>query len=60
MPPVNIALAAWTMNWPALLILAVAAVLYVKGLIAAKRRDIRWPLWNSFAFFVLASAALPC
>jgi len=53
MPPVNIALAAWTMNWPALLILAVAAVLYVKGLIAAKRRDIRWPLWNSFAFFVL-------
>lgn len=41
------------MNWPALLILVAAAVLYTKGLVAAKGRGIRWPLWNSFAFYVL-------
>lgn len=53
MPPLNVALGAWSMNWPALLILVAAAVLYVKGLAAARCRGIRWPLWNSFAFFVL-------
>lgn len=41
------------MNWPALVILVAAAVSYSKGLAAARRREIRWPLWNSVAFFAL-------
>ena len=53
MPPLDAVLGAWSMNWPALVILIAAVALYSRGLIAAKRRDIRWPLWNSFAFFAL-------
>ncbi|MEZ2391469.1 cytochrome c oxidase assembly protein [bacterium RCC_150] len=53
MPPLNVVLTAWTVNWPALFILVSAAVLYSKGLIEARRRNIRWPLWNTLAFFVL-------
>ncbi len=41
------------MNWPALVILVAAAISYSKGLVAARRRGIRWPLWNSIAFFAL-------
>lgn len=53
MPPVDAVLGSWSMNWPALVVLVASIALYSKGLIAAKRRDIRWPLWNSFAFFAL-------
>lgn len=53
MPPLGVVLGAWTMNWPALIILVLAAFFYSKGLVAARRRNLRWPLWNSIAFFVL-------
>jgi len=49
----EVVLGAWSMNWPALVILVGAVILYSKGLVAAKRRDIRWPLWNSISFFAL-------
>src|SRR5438094_6443568 len=53
MPPLSVVLGAWSVNWPALVILIAAVILYSRGLLAAKRQDIRWPLWNSFAFFAL-------
>jgi len=53
MPPLNVVLGAWTMNWPALVILVAAATAYSRGLLVARRRAVRWPLWNSIAFFGL-------
>ncbi|WP_427136260.1 cytochrome c oxidase assembly protein [Pseudarthrobacter sp. S9] len=53
MPPLNVVLTSWTLNWPALALLVPAAVLYGRGLRAAGRRGIRWPWWRTLTFYVL-------
>ena len=53
MPPWDVVLTSWTVNWPAVALLIPAAVLYARGLRAAGRRGIRWPRRRIVAFYVL-------
>lgn len=53
MPPWDVLLSSWTLNWPAVAALVPAAALYARGLRAARRGGIRWPLWRTLAFYVL-------
>ena len=53
MPPWDVVLTSWTLNWPAVAVLVPAAVLYARGLRAAGLRGIRWPWWRTLTFYVL-------
>ncbi|MGY2747746.1 cytochrome c oxidase assembly protein [Arthrobacter sp. UYCu723] len=53
MPPPDVVLASWTLNWPALALLVAAALLYGRGLRTARHRGIRWPWWRTLTFYVL-------
>jgi putative membrane protein len=53
MPPWDVVLSSWTLNWPALAIVAAAAVLYGRGLRAARRQGVRWPWRRTLTFYVL-------
>lgn len=51
MPPLDVVLGSWTVNWAALTMLAVAALLYARGLRAARRLGVRWPAWRAAVFY---------
>ena len=53
MPPLLTYLTAWHLDPIALVVLLVAAVVYARGLLAARRRGIRWPLWRILGFYAL-------
>lgn len=53
MPPWDVVLSSWTLNWAALAVLIPAAALYGRGLRAARRRGIRWPWRRTAAFYLL-------
>ncbi|MEO5321049.1 cytochrome c oxidase assembly protein [Arthrobacter sp. CC3] len=51
MPPWDVVVSSWTLNWPALAITVAAAALYALGLRTARRRNVRWPWWRTMIFF---------
>lgn len=53
MPPWQVVLTSWTLNWTALLILVPAALLYAWGIATSRRRGRHRPLWRTLAFYVL-------
>ncbi|XAZ30221.1 cytochrome c oxidase assembly protein [Paenarthrobacter ureafaciens] len=53
MPPLDIVLTSWTLNWPALALLTTAVLLYARGLRAARQRRIRWPWRRTATFYAL-------
>ncbi|MEN8582408.1 cytochrome c oxidase assembly protein [Arthrobacter sp. KBS0703] len=53
MPTWDVVWRSWTLNWPALALLLLAAVLYARGVRAAARRGITWPWWRTVTFYVL-------
>lgn len=53
MPPLDVVLASWTLNWPALAIAVSAAALYAVGLRTARRIGVRWPWWRTGTFYAL-------
>jgi len=53
MPPWDVVLTSWTLNWPAVAVLVPAAVLYARGLRAAGLRGIRWPWRRTLTFYAL-------
>ncbi len=53
MPPLDVVLTSWTINWPALAMLTTAALLYARGLRAARQRLVRWPLRRTATFYAL-------
>ncbi|RAX16277.1 cytochrome c oxidase assembly protein [Pseudarthrobacter sp. AG30] len=53
MPPLDVVLTSWTMNWPALALFTTAALLYARGLRAARQRRVRWPWRRTATFYAL-------
>jgi cytochrome c oxidase assembly factor CtaG len=53
MPPFSAVAGAWTLDWAALALILAAAVLYGRGLAAARRRGVHWPVWRAAAFYLL-------
>jgi len=53
MPPWDVVLTSWTMNWTAVALLVPAGVLYARGLRAARRLRIHWPWRRTLTFYVL-------
>ncbi|WP_241981239.1 cytochrome c oxidase assembly protein [Cryobacterium algoritolerans] len=53
MPPFLTYLTTWHLDPVALVVLALVAVLYARGLVALRRRGIRWPVWRIAGFYVL-------
>ncbi|WP_346958325.1 hypothetical protein [uncultured Arthrobacter sp.] len=43
MPPPEVVLNSWTLNWPALAMTVTVAALEALGLRTARRRNVRWP-----------------
>lgn len=63
MPTWDVVWTSWTVNWAAVALLAVAAVLYARGLRKARLRGIAWPWWRTAIFYVLglgSFAVLSC
>ena len=58
MPPLDIVLTAWQIDWAALAMITAAGVLYALGLKAAAAKGHRWPLWRTVAFFLLGLGSL--
>lgn len=53
MPPWDVVWTSWTLNWPALALLLLAAAFYARGVRAAGNRGITWPWWRTATFYVL-------
>ncbi|UKA68410.1 cytochrome c oxidase assembly protein [Arthrobacter sp. FW306-05-C] len=53
MPPLDVVLTSWTMNWPALALLTTAALLYARGLRRARLLRTRWPWLRTATFYTL-------
>jgi cytochrome c oxidase assembly factor CtaG len=49
---------AWTLELVPLLLIALTAGLYVAGVVALRRRGVRWSVWRSASFLVLGLGAL--
>ncbi|WP_211882241.1 cytochrome c oxidase assembly protein [Pseudarthrobacter albicanus] len=58
MPPLDVVLTAWQIDWAALAMMIAAGVLYALGLKAAAAKDRRWPLWRTLAFYLLGLGSL--
>ncbi len=58
MPPLDIVLTAWQIDWAALAMITTAGVLYALGLNAAAAKGHRWPLWRTMAFYLLGLGSL--
>ncbi len=58
MPPLDVVISAWQIDWSALAIIVAAGVLYGLGLKAAAARKQGWPLWRTVAFYVLGLGSL--
>ena len=53
MPPPEILISSWQLDWTAAAFVAVAAILYGCGIQSAARAGQRWPVWRTAAFYVL-------
>ncbi|GAA4659987.1 cytochrome c oxidase assembly protein [Arthrobacter cryoconiti] len=53
MPPWDVLAGSWTLNWAAVCLLVPAAILYVRGLVRAHQRGVRWRVWRSVSFYAL-------
>ncbi|UKA75326.1 cytochrome c oxidase assembly protein [Arthrobacter sp. FW306-07-I] len=53
MPPLEILMSSWQLDWAAAAFVVVAAVLYGWGMRSAARRGQGWPVWRAVAFYVL-------
>lgn len=63
MPPLDVVLTAWRIDWAALALILSAALLYSLGLKSAKAQGHHWPRHRSVAFYLLglgSFAALTC
>lgn len=63
MPTWDVVWTSWTLNWPAVVLLLLAAMLYARGARAAGSRGITWPWWRTTTFYVLglgSFAVLSC
>ncbi|WP_226759782.1 cytochrome c oxidase assembly protein [Arthrobacter sp. SO3] len=58
MPPLDVVVSAWQVDWIALLMIGASGVLYALGLRAAAARGRRWPLWRTLAFYLLGLGSL--
>ncbi|MFB0838557.1 cytochrome c oxidase assembly protein [Arthrobacter sp. FW306-05-C] len=57
MPPLEILMSSWQLDWAAAAFVVVAAVLYGWGMRSAARRGQGWPVWRAVAFYVLGLGA---
>jgi putative membrane protein len=53
MPPWDVVWTSWTLNWPALGLLVLAAAFYARGVRTSRSRGITWPWWRTATFYVL-------
>ena len=53
MPPLEILLSSWQLDWAAAVFVVVAGVLYGWGIRSAGHQGHRWPVWRAAAFYVL-------
>lgn len=58
MPPLDVVITAWQIDWTALAIIIASGVLYGLGLKAAAAKQHSWPLWRTVAFYVLGLGSL--
>jgi cytochrome c oxidase assembly factor CtaG len=57
-PPLDVVLTAWQIDWAAAALITVSAVLYALGLKAAAARGHRHPVWRTLAFYFLGLGLL--
>lgn len=63
MPPLDVVITAWQIDWTALALMVASGALYALGLRAAAAQGRRWPLWRTLAFYLLglgSFAVLTC
>ncbi|MFC0455637.1 cytochrome c oxidase assembly protein [Arthrobacter liuii] len=53
MPPLEILMSSWQLDWAAAAFVMLAGVLYGWGMRSAARTGHRWPAWRAVAFYVL-------
>lgn len=53
MPPLEILISSWQLDWAAAAFVMLAGVLYGWGMRSAARTGHRWPAWRAVAFYVL-------
>ncbi|WP_285246365.1 cytochrome c oxidase assembly protein [Pseudarthrobacter sp. efr-133-R2A-89] len=53
MPPLEILVSSWRLDWAATAFVVAAAALYGWGMRSAGRKGHRWPAWRAVAFYVL-------
>ena len=53
MPPLDVVLTAWQIDWAAAVLISASAVFYALGLKAAAARGHRQPVWRTLAFYLL-------
>lgn len=53
MPPLDVVITAWQIDWTALAIMVAFGGLYALALRAAPRHGNRWPIWRTVAFYAL-------
>ena len=53
MPPLEILISSWQLDWAATAFVAVTGVLYGWGIRSAALGGQRWPVWRAVAFYVL-------
>ncbi|MBT2533701.1 cytochrome c oxidase assembly protein [Arthrobacter sp. ISL-48] len=58
MPPLDVVIAAWQIDWAALVMISAGALLYGLGLRAAATKGNPWPLWRTLAFYLLGLGSL--
>jgi putative membrane protein len=58
MPPLDVVVSAWQIDWAALVMISASGVLYGLGLRAVRASGCRWPLWRTLAFYLLGLGSL--
>jgi putative membrane protein len=53
MPPVALYFTTFRWDWTAAITIAVLAILYLSGVVAARRNGVTWSLWSTLGFLVL-------
>jgi putative membrane protein len=57
-PPFEVVLSAWRIDWAALILIVPSGVLYALGVRAAAAKGRRWPWWRTAAFYLLGLGSL--
>jgi cytochrome c oxidase assembly factor CtaG len=57
-PPLDVVLTAWQIDWAAAALISGSAVLYALGLKTAAARGHRHPVWRTLAFYILGLGSL--